>query len=215
MLNAEDGALRAWAKETSARVVYFATGGREPFEMIIPGQHNQSNAQAAFAAASLMGVTQTEAQQAVREFPGLPHRLQLVHESDGVRYFNDSIATIPEAAIAALDAFPSRHVIQIVGGKGKGLPLTAMCNALVERAKAALCIGATGHQIAELMAKSPTHQSAANVYECGDLPTAMKMARQIVVPGDVILLSPGCASFDQFVNFEERGEIFSKLAKET
>ena len=63
------------------------------------------------------------------------------------------------------------------------------------------------------MAKSPTHQSAANVYECGDLPTAMKIAKQIAVAGDVVLLSTGCASFDQFVNFEERGELFTRLAK--
>jgi len=214
VLNAEDSASRVWAKGTSARVIYFTTEGRERFELMIPGRHNQSNARAAFAAASLMGITLAEAQTAVREFAGLPHRLQLVHESRGVRYFNDSIATIPEAAIAALDAFPARRVIQIVGGKDKGNPLTAMCNALVERAKAALCIGATGPKLAELMAKSPTHQSAANVYECGDLPTAMKIARQIVVAGDVVLLSPGCASFDQFVNFEERGELFARLARE-
>lgn len=214
VLNADDAASVAWSKATAGRVIYFTTENREPFEMIIPGRHNQSNAQAAFAAASLVGITQADAQRAVREFAGLPHRLQLVHEADGVRYFNDSIATIPEAAIAALEAFPAKRVIQIVGGKDKGLPLTAMCNALVERSKAALCIGATGPQIADHMAKSPTHQSAANVYECGDLPTAMKIARQIAAPGDVVLLSTGCASYDQFVNFEERGELFTSLAKE-
>jgi UDP-N-acetylmuramoylalanine--D-glutamate ligase len=214
VLNAEDSGLLTWAKETAARVVYFTTEDRTPFDMIIPGRHNQSNAQAAFTAASLLGVSLADVQQAVRDFAGLPHRLQLVHESKGIRYFNDSIATIPEAAVAALDAFPPRRVIQIVGGKGKGLPLTAMCNSLVERAKAALCIGATGHQLAELMAKSPTHQSAANVYECGDLHTALKIAKQIAVPGDVVLLSPGCASFDQFINFEDRGDTFARLARE-
>ena len=89
------------------------------------------------------------------DFRGLPHRIELVHERDGVRYYNDSIATIPEAAIAALESFPPKRAIQIVGGKDAGLPLTAMCNALAERAKAVLCIGATGKQIAELIGKAP------------------------------------------------------------
>jgi UDP-N-acetylmuramoylalanine--D-glutamate ligase len=217
VLNAQDPASIAWARETAARVIYFTTEPttehREPFELLIPGQHNQSNAHAAFAAASLMGITLSEAQAAVKAFPGLPHRLELVHQRSGVQYFNDSIATIPEAAIAALTSFPPKRVIQIVGGKDKGLPLTAMCNALVERAKAVLCIGATGKTIADLLAESSS-QHAANVYDCGDLPTAIKIARQIAVPGDIVLLSTGCASYDQFVNFEERGEMFTSLAKE-
>jgi UDP-N-acetylmuramoylalanine--D-glutamate ligase len=213
VLNAQDPASMAWAKETAARVIYFTTENREPFELIVPGRHNQSNAQAAFTAASLMGITLTRAQAAVHTFAGLPHRLQLVHTADGVQYFNDSIATIPEAAIAALTSFPSKSVIQIVGGKDKGANFTAMCNALIERAKAVLCIGLTGKKIAELLGASSS-QSAANIYDCGDLPTAMKIARQIAVSGDVVLLSTGCASYDQFVNFEERGELFTKLARE-
>jgi UDP-N-acetylmuramoylalanine--D-glutamate ligase len=213
VLNAQDPASIAWGRQTVARVIYFTTEHREPFELIIPGRHNQANAQAAFAAASLMGISLSDAQTAVKTFPGLPHRLQLVHQRDGVQYFNDSIATIPEAAIAALTSFPPKRVIQIVGGKDKGASFTAICNALVERAKAVLCIGATGKTIAELLGASSS-QHAANVYDCGDLPTAMKIARQIAVPGDIVLLSTGCASFDQFVNFEERGEMFTRLARE-
>src|SRR6185436_19660046 len=102
--------------------------------------------------------------------------------------FNDSIATIPDAAVAALESFPPRRVIQIVGGSKKGqLPVTALCNILVERAKAALCIGEMGPQIAEAMAKSP-HAGAAAVYQCGDLATALKIARTIATCGDVVLL---------------------------
>jgi UDP-N-acetylmuramoylalanine--D-glutamate ligase len=213
VLNADDPASAAFAQVTPARVIPFSTTQSAPFDLILPGRHNQSNAQAAFAAAALMGIGRDDAQRAIANFPGLPHRLQLVHESDGVRYFNDSIATIPEAAIAALEAFPPKRVIQIVGGKDKSLPFTALCAALVERAKAVLCIGATGKQIAAILAESPS-QSAANIYECGDLATAMRIAPQIAAPGDTILLSPGCASLDQFVNFEERGELFAKLAKE-
>lgn len=212
VLSFYDKATAALAGLTAARVVLFSTTTAKPFELILPGRHNQSNAQAAFAAAQLLGVGWDAAQEAVRNFAGLPHRLQLVHEVCGVRFFNDSIATIPEAAVAALESFPPRRVLQIVGGKDKGLALTAMCNALVERSKAALCIGATGPMIGEMMASAP-HQGAAGVYQCGDLPTAVRLAKRIAVAGDVVLLSPGCASYDQFQNFEERGDTFARLAR--
>lgn len=195
---------------TSARVILYGTSGRQ-FELKVPGWHNQFNCQAAFAAAHAMGIDFDVAQEAVRDFPGLPHRLQLVHERNGVRWFNDSIATIPEAAIAALESFPPRTALQIVGGSDKGLPFTAMAAALCERAKAVLCIGATGPKIASLIADSPTHQCAP-VYQCGDLKTAVAQASSIASEGDVVLLSTGCASYDQFANFEQRGELFAQFA---
>jgi UDP-N-acetylmuramoylalanine--D-glutamate ligase len=211
VLNAEDSGSMSFARLTPAHVVRFSVTERKPFELIVPGRHNQSNAQAAWAAASQMGVGREDAEAALREFRGLPHRLQLVHESNGVRYFNDSIATIPEAAIAALESFPPHRVVQIVGGYDKGLPMNSMCAALRERAKAVLCIGATGKALSDAMS-SDGMQNAAPVYYCGDLQTAMKVARQTAGSGDVVLLSTGCASYDQFVNFEERGETFAKLA---
>jgi UDP-N-acetylmuramoylalanine--D-glutamate ligase len=213
VLNQEDRGSVRLAGQTPARVVWFGASDRRPLELIIPGRHNQSNAQAAFAAASVLGIDRDDAQDVLRNFRGLAHRLQLVYEANGVRYFNDSIATIPEAAVAALDSFPPKKVIQIVGGSEKGLSPIAMCNALVERAKAALCIGATGHGLATLMGQS-NYPGAAAAYDCGDLPTAMKEAKRIAVPGDVVLLSPGYASYDQFTNFEERGAMFAKLAAE-
>jgi UDP-N-acetylmuramoylalanine--D-glutamate ligase len=211
VLNAEDPGSLAFASQTPAHIVRFGVTDRKPFELLVPGRHNQSNAQAAWAAASQLGVAREDAEAALREFRGLPHRLQLVHESNGVRYFNDSIATIPEAAVAALESFPPHRVVQIVGGYDKGLPMNAMCGALMDRAKAVLCIGATGKKLVELMSPGAV-QNAAAVYDCGDLPTAMKLAKQVAAPGDVVLLSTGCASYDQFVNFEERGEVFARLA---
>ncbi|MDB5301172.1 MAG: UDP-N-acetylmuramoylalanine--D-glutamate ligase [Phycisphaerales bacterium] len=212
ILNEENPEGMALGRETRARVVPFGVEGRRPFELLLPGRHNQLNAQAAYAAASVMGVSWDEAQEAAGSFPGLPHRLEMVHESGGVRFYNDSIATIPEAAVAALDSFPTKRVIQIVGGYDHHLPITAMCNALVDRAKAVLCIGKTGEQIADLLGGSP-HTSAAAVYRCGDLPTAVRLAKQIAVPQDIVLLSTGYKSFDQFANFEERGETFARLAR--
>ena len=201
----------AMADLTPARRVTFGLPGRKRFEFsVLPGEHNQINAQAAWAAAQVMGARWDDAQSAVRDFPGLPHRLELVHEKLGVRYYNDSIATIPEAAIAALDSFPPKRVVQIVGGYDKHLPMDAMCAALSERAKAVLTIGALGPTLAK---KTRAMGGPATVQECADLETAVHAAREIARPGDVVLLSTGCASYDQFTNFEQRGDRFAELAR--
>lgn len=198
------------ADMTQARVVLYGMKGRRRFELTLPGEHNQLNAQGAFAAAQVMGVTWDDAQRVVRDFPGLPHRLQLVHERDGVRYFNDSIATIPEAAVKGLDSFPRGTVIQIIGGSDKHLDMNLMVAALAERAKAVLTIGKLGPELAKQMRAA----GAKDVQECGDLATALSRARDFATSGDVVLLSPGCASYDQFTNFEQRGNEFARLARE-
>ena len=212
VLNERDMASAGLAREAPGKIIFFGTRNRKRFDLHVPGEHNQLNAQAAFTAAAIFGVDFTQAQTALSDFHGLPHRLQLIHESAGIRWFNDSIATIPDAAIAAPQSFPPKKVIQIVGGYDKGLPITSLCAALIERAKAVLCIGATGEKIAEHLENSPL-QSTAPAYRCGDLTTAVTIARKIAAPGDIVLLSPGFASYDQFVNFEQRGEDFARLAK--
>ncbi len=174
-----------------------------PFNLCMPGQHNQQNAQAAYLAS---GVSFDDAQRAIGDFPGLPHRLQLVHESYGVRYFNDSIATIPEAAIIACDSFTPGTVIQIVGGSLKeGLSWDAMCAHLSKRCKKVLTIGQIGLMLAE---------RCANATYVETLDTAVVKARSIAKSGDVVLLSPGTASYGQFANFEFRGQRFTELARQ-
>jgi UDP-N-acetylmuramoylalanine--D-glutamate ligase len=212
VVSEENDPSASFAQATKARVVRYGLRDRRPLALTIPGQHNQLNAQAALAAAQQLGVTWDQAQGAVRDFPGLPHRLQLVHTSlSGVRYFNDSIATIPEAAVAALESFPAGKVIQIVGGYDKHLDMRAMCEALAQRAKAVLTIGALGPGIASMIRSAGPQ---AVVRECGDLASAVRAAREVAREGDVVLLSTGCASYDQFANFEERGDMFAKLARE-
>jgi UDP-N-acetylmuramoylalanine--D-glutamate ligase len=213
VLNEEDEVTREFARAAPGKVVLFGLAHRKPFELKLPGKHNQLNAQGAYAAAQIFGVSWDEAQAAIREQDPLPHRLQLVYEHAGVRWINDSIATVPDAAIAALDSFPLRRVIQIVGGYDNGSPVTALCNALAERAKAALCVGATGKRILQGMAESSLPAGAASVYDCGDLATAVKTARSIAAAGDVVLLSPGCKSYGDFANFEKRGEAFAALSR--
>ncbi|CAN5602478.1 UDP-N-acetylmuramoyl-L-alanine--D-glutamate ligase [soil metagenome] len=215
VLSDENESSAGFADHTPASIIKYGIGDRRLFSLTIPGRHNQLNAQAAFAAASALGVSWDDAQNAVRDFSGLPHRLQLVHTSaNNVRYFNDSIATIPEAAVAALEAFPRDRVIQIVGGHDKHLNMAPLSEALAERAKAILTIGATGPALAAVIA-SDRPQAAARVHQCGDLVRAMRVAAELAAPGDIVLLSTGCASYDQFTNFQHRGDEFTRLARET
>lgn len=210
VVNSDDPLSGTFAAALRSRVIHFSAAGRQ-LHLRIPGAHNQLNAQAAFAAASVAGITFDEAQSAVADFPGLPHRLELVHEQGGIRWFNDSIATIPQAAIAALEAFASGTVIQIVGGSNKHLDNTALAAVLAGRAKATLAIGEIGPSIIDLIrAAAP---SATAEYRI-DLAAAVARARQIARPGDVVLLSPATASYDQFPNFEKRGEFFARLARQ-
>jgi UDP-N-acetylmuramoylalanine--D-glutamate ligase len=213
LLNDENEIARSFAGDTKARIGRFGLRDCRRFELALSGTHNQLNAQAAFAAAGVVGISWEDAQDAIRDFRGLPHRLQVVHEENGVWFVNDSIATIPEAAIAALESFPPKRVIHVVGGSlKKDPPIVDLCAALRERAKAVLCIGESGPKIAATLAETTIGQTVP-VYTCGDLPTAVKEAMAIATSGDVVLMSPGYASYDQFVNFEQRGEIFSRLAR--
>jgi UDP-N-acetylmuramoylalanine--D-glutamate ligase len=194
---------------SGVRVVRYGVAGRRPFELLVPGRHNQLNAQGAYAAAAALGVSWDDAQIALADFRGLPHRLELVHEAGGVRWYNDSIATVAEASAASLAAFDCGRVIQIVGGASKGLDVQPLAAALADRAKAALCVGVTGPAMAERLRAA----GMSEVYDCGDLPAAIATARRLAVPGDVVLLSTGFASYDQFTNFQERGEAFARLAR--
>ncbi len=210
IINEADEKSITLAEWTPAKVEFFGTHARKQFHLSLPGAHNQVNAQAAFAAAHCLGITFAEAQAAVQDFTGLPHRLEFVGDDHGIRFYNDSIATIPDAAIAALDAFPAGSVIQIVGGYDKRIPMAGLCDALAERAKAVLTIGAIGPKLAEFVKDA---NPDASVIQCADLREAVARARDIATPGDNVLLSPGCASYDQFANFEQRGEAFRQLVK--
>ena len=211
VLNVSDPAAKTFVHTAASKVIDYGSE-RRAISLQLPGKHNQLNAQAALAAAMALGVSFDAAEDAVQDFVGLPHRLQVVHQFQGVTWINDSIATIPEAAAAALRAFPAGRVIQIVGGSDKQLPMNTMIDALAGHAKAVLCIGETGPVIgAALRAKSSTNQPF--IHDCGNLATAVVTARSIAESGDVVLLSTGYASYDQFQNFEKRGEMFATLAR--
>jgi len=209
ILNASDPATTGWAREAPGKVEWFRPSD-EPFELSVPGEHNQANAQAAWAAGRLLGVDREAAAGALRDFAPLPHRLQFVTERDGVRYYNDSKCTTPEGAVVALDAFKGRSVVLLAGGYDKHVGFEKLGAAVADRAKALVAFGATRDKIIEAVEQFQ-HGHRPAVQRADDLPEALALARNHAASGDVILLSPACASYDQFTNYEHRGELFVEL----
>src|SRR3984885_9045774 len=175
-------------------------------EISLPGAHNLENVLAAVTAARLEGAPTAAIAEAVRTFPGVEHRLEFVAEIGGVRYYNDSKATNVDATLKALEAFPGRILI-ILGGKDKDSDYAVLQPVLRERAVLALLIGAAAEKIEQQIAGSVAIERA------GTLERAVEIASQAARRGDVVLLAPACASFDQFENYEHRGRVFRELIK--
>ncbi len=175
-------------------------------EISLPGAHNLENVLAAVTAARLEGAPVAAIAEAVRTFPGVEHRLEFVAEIGGVRYYNDSKATNVDATLKALEAFPGK-ILVILGGKDKGSDYSVLQNALRERSVLALLIGAAAEKIEQQIAGSVAIERA------GTVERAVEIASQAARCGDVVLLAPACASFDQFENFEHRGRVFKELVR--
>ncbi len=168
----------------------------------VRGRHNQQNAMAAVALAAHAGADRAALAAGLASFAGVAHRLEVVADIDGVRYVNDSKATNPDAAIAALDAYPAR-VHLIVGGRSKGTPFDALAAAARVAVVRAYLVGEAGPQIGEAF----VHAGIA-VQPAGTVAQAITAAAAQATAGDVILLAPACTSFDQYASFEERGDDF-------
>jgi len=213
LLNAADERTRNWGEAAPAgvRVEYFDPAG-EPFDLSVVGGHNQANAQAAWAAARQFGIERAAAAGALKAFAGLEHRLQFVAEKDGVRFFNDAKCTTPEGAIVALESFPPRSAVMIVGGYDKHVSFQALGAALATRAKAVVTVGATAAAVAAAVA-ADQGVNQAPVIPATSFEQAVTLARQAASRGDVVVLSPACASYDMFLNYEQRGLRFVELVK--
>jgi UDP-N-acetylmuramoylalanine--D-glutamate ligase len=171
------------------------------------GAHNLENAMAAAAAALVDGTPAADVRRALETFAGVPQRLEEVAERDGVLYVNDSKATNVDAARVGIEAFEPGTVHALLGGSLKGGSFVGLRDALTSRAKAAYLIGEAAERLAADL------EGAVPLVGSGDLATAVAQARTAAQPGDVILLSPACASYDQFENYEKRGEKFRELAR--
>jgi UDP-N-acetylmuramoylalanine--D-glutamate ligase len=204
--------VREWPTVTGvARIEIGPAAGVE--RLSLPGKHNALNASVAIAAATAIdpSLSHAAAESAIRTFAGLKHRLQLVAEIGGVKYFNDSKSTTPESTLLALEAMressPIRalaHVHLIAGGYDKGSDLTPIAR-LVEELAGLYTIGQTGNTIADA--------SRGRAIRAGTLNAAVDACRPRVRPGDCVLLSPACASWGQYTNYEQRGDEFVRLVK--
>jgi UDP-N-acetylmuramoylalanine--D-glutamate ligase len=188
--------------------IEFAADDPLPAEPLIPGLHNRENAAAATAAARACGIAETAIAEALRSFAGVPHRLELVRELDGVRYVNDSKATNTAAArrgVAAYDA-PLRLIL---GGSLKGEDFTQFARELPPNVRSVYLIGEAADPLAAAL------DGAGRTYaRDGDLAQALAHAHADALPGEIVLLSPAAASYDQFADFEERGATFRRLVEE-
>ncbi len=190
------------------RRVEFAVDDPLPAEPRLPGDHNRENAAAAAAAARAAGVLDRAIGAALASFAGVPHRLELVRELDGVRWINDSKATNPEAAERALGAYPPGLRV-ILGGSRKGTPFGGLAARAREAGvSCAYLIGESADEIAEALARE-----GVRFRHSVDLERAVADAHADAERGEVVLLSPACASYDQFESFEERGARFRQLVE--
>ena len=175
-------------------------------DMALVGSHNYANALAAIAAGRALGLELSSMLQVLTEFPGLPHRMQFVARRGGVAYINDSKATNIGAAIAAVNSVTSPAIL-IAGGDGKGGQFDEFANAVQGKLRAAVLIGRDGPKIAAAL------KGRVPVYQAADMQTAVSVAASIAVEGDTVLLAPACASFDQYLNYAERGRDFCRVVE--
>jgi UDP-N-acetylmuramoylalanine--D-glutamate ligase len=227
VLNAEDSTCVRMAALTKARVCWFSriheagagawvrdgriywrdqNGEQEIMpvsDISLKGSHNVENVLAAACVGMIAGCKPARIQQAVREFKAVEHRLEYVTTLNGVEYYNDSKATNVDATIKALESFPGNiHII--LGGKHKGSPYTPLRSLLEQRAKRAYTIGAAAEIIENDI------RGAVEIVHAGSLENASQCAFESAVPGDIVLLAPACASFDQFQSYEQRGQLFKQ-----
>ncbi len=188
--------------------IEFSADDPLPAEPLIPGRHNRENAAAATAAARAAGVSDDAIAEALRTFPGVPHRLELVRELRGVLWVNDSKATNTAAARRGVAAYAAPLRL-ILGGSLKGEDFAPFARELPESVSSIYLIGEAADELAVAL------DAAGRAYvRAGDLPTAVALAAADAESGDVVLLSPACASYDRFANFEERGDTFRRLVQE-
>ena len=206
VLNGRDDVTRRLAGRTKAHVVWFDQHRPLP-PMPLPGRHNMENALAAAAVGRIAGLSDDAIDAAIRSFKGVEHRLELVGEWNGVRWYNDSKATNPDAGRVALAAFPNTPVVLIAGGYGSGFELSAWVADVLAKTEAVVLIGASAELLQEAL------RNHSKVVRASSLEEAVEMAANLSSDGGVVLLSPAYKSYDMFKDFEERGNKFKALVR--
>lgn len=178
----------------------------QPNDIKIKGAHNLENAMAAVGAGYILGLEPEDIKKTLTSFSGVPHRLEEVEEIKGVKFINDSKGTNPDASIKALESF-SEPLILIAGGRNKGSSFSDFASKIKEKVKNLILVGEASGEIK----KAVEEIGFSSIFEVSNYPEAVTKAFNLAREGDVVLLSPACASFDMFNNFEERGNVFKEL----
>jgi UDP-N-acetylmuramoylalanine--D-glutamate ligase len=202
----------AWVREGN---ICFRHGAQQSevmhvSELPLKGAHNLENVLAAVCAGALMGCTPGKIREAVRDFKAVEHRLEFVATIRGVDYYNDSKATNVDATIKALESFPA-NIHLILGGKDKGSDYTVLNDLLRQRVKRVYTIGAAAGKIESQIVSSKS--GGVEVVHAETVENALRKANAVAEAGDVVLLAPACASFDQFKNYEQRGQVFKEIVR--
>lgn len=205
--------LGAYLDENSTLCISARDGSHEVLnadEIFIPGMHNIENYLAAICA--VWGLVSPEnIREVARTFKGVEHRMEFIRELNGARYYNDSIATTPTRTMAGLNTFKQK-VILIAGGYDKLIPFDVMGPKVAEKVKTLILLGVTAKKIEDAVKKAPEYAPGnPEIIHVSSLEEAVKTARKVAEKGDIVTLSPACASFDMFKNFETRGEVFKEL----
>jgi UDP-N-acetylmuramoylalanine--D-glutamate ligase len=213
VLNQDDPDVSRWP--TAAKTLWFGARA-DGFDqkllrewLPLPGEHNLRNAQAATCVAIALGAKPDSIRRGLQEFQPLPHRLQFIAEVAGRRFYNDSKATTPEAVQLALASFEA-PIVLLAGGYDKGIDLASMARAIAERTKAVALFGQTAAKLETLVRLCDITGRVA-IHRAANLAEAFAWSNRQAVVGDIVLLSPGCASYDQFQNYEQRGAEFIRL----
>ena len=213
--NQDDPQVRDMVRGVRGKLIGFSKDHPEiitisPSEIRIPGRHNLENALAAAQAAYLCGVSKEKVAEVLRSFAGVEHRIEFAGRINDIEFYNDSKATNPDSTLVALDAFDGRGIILILGGRDKGVSLDALVQRVKNGVKEVVLVGEASQRFRDALVDS----GYQNIHEAGAMEDAVRSAFRMGEPGDVILLSPACASFDMFSNFEERGRVFKQAVKE-
>ncbi len=177
----------------------------------IPGMHNVENYMAAIAVTDSL-ISEEVVRETATEFHGVPHRIEFVREIDGVKYYNDSIASSPARTTAGLVSFGEQKVILIAGGYDKKIPFDQFGTVVNDHVKKLVLVGVTSEKI-ETAVKNAKNYDGLPIHRCTEFKEAVETARELAEPGDIVILSPACASFDLFKNFEVRGNTFKEIVK--
>lgn len=231
VLNFDDEIVRSWARKTKAKVLFFSTksnvvegaclkgddivfscsGRTEKIcsrsDIRLLGEHNVSNVLAVITVSKIKNLTGSIIKSAVKSFKGVAHRIEFVREIDGIKFYNDSKGTTVDSVVKAIESF-SNPIVLIAGGQDKNLDFSVLRDLVQKRVKCLILIGEAKDKIRRALDGTTT------ICESPTLEDAVKNAKKFAAAGDVVLLSPGCASFDMFKNYEDRGNKFKEVVCE-